>query len=120
MIVANIMIELSSDADADIAKFNVQAKLENAPEVERAVVDEDTDRFDIASTVAILAAAVVLVDHGAKLVESVTKLIKTTQTLLKEGTALKSAVIEIAGIKIDPNADDTEIRAAVAKIMDEV
>lgn len=116
MTVASIMIELNAGVDEDTVKSNVKAKLESAPEVERAVVDDYANRFDVASAVAMLAAAVVLVDQGTKLLESITKLVKTTRQLLEEGNSLKSAVIEISGIKIDPKSDDAEIEAAVRKI----
>lgn len=119
MTVASVMIELAPQTDANAAISEVTQTLTAAPEVERAVVDEDTDRFDVASAVAMLAAAVVLVDQGTKLLESVTKLVKTMRTLVQESQSLKSAVIEVSGIKIDANADEAQIKEAVAQIMDE-
>ncbi|WP_425037878.1 hypothetical protein [Primorskyibacter sp. S187A] len=120
MTIANLKIELSPGADADTAAHFIESRFTAAPEIEKSIVAEDTDRFGVAETVAVIAASVVLVKEGTELLEALRKFVKTAQALVTEGKALKGALIEVEGETLDAaTASDDDVKALVARIASE-
>lgn len=73
------------------------AAMENVAEVE---TQADRSR-GVAETIAIVAAGVVLIDHGTSAVSSLTRFVRALKELMLELGDLKQAYMEIRGRKVN-------------------
>ncbi len=117
---SSIKITFAVDPDSDLseAQNEIKQSYEGATEIDKFMVRESNERIGLADAASILAAAVVLVNQGHSLVEAVTKLVATTRKLVEESKALKTAIIEIRGKRVDivtATEDDLKELAAAAE-----
>ncbi|MEM6939979.1 MAG: hypothetical protein AAF943_09125 [Pseudomonadota bacterium] len=116
MVKASLNIELGQDADVPGAMARLNAGLEASGDVEKHLVTDERHR-GLAETVAVIGAAVLLIDQGTSLLASIKNFVATARMLMVELDKFKTAYLEINGRKVDVmTATDEELEELAQEI----
>lgn len=92
--------ELTDNANGEAVAEELRKRLAAMEDVEFVDTMEEEPRT-VAEIVAIVAAGVVLIDHGTSAVSSLARFVRAVRELMQEVGDLKKAYIEIRGKKVD-------------------
>ncbi|MBA1149177.1 hypothetical protein H0Z60_19195 [Ectothiorhodospiraceae bacterium WFHF3C12] len=95
--------ELADSANGEAMAEELKKRLAAMEDVEAVDTMAEEPRT-VAEIVAIVAAGVVLIDHGTSAVSSLAKFVRALRELMQEVGDLKKAYIEIRGKKVDVTA----------------
>lgn len=108
--------EMERAADPETAVKAVEQRLLEISDVEAAQASPEETRFGIAETVALIAAAVVLVKQGRELTDELRAFVVSLKALIKEVKGLKSVMVEVGDERVDVNdLDDSQIASLVSE-----
>lgn len=95
--------ELTDNANAEAIADALEQRLAAMEDVQSVDTMAEEPRT-VAEIVAVVAAGVVLIDHGTSAVSSLAKFVRALRELMQEVGDLKKAYIEIRGKKVDVGA----------------